>query len=82
MKSIRKTRQTFTVPEDIFRRFATVVPARKRSAIVSKLLDIESRRREKHLASACDAANAQAGLQVLEEDFQALEDTVVEPYGW
>lgn len=79
--SMKKTRQTFTVPEDIFQRFAAVVPSRTRSAIVSQLLEEEARRREMTLAAACDAANADAGLTELEADFQALEDTVTEYSG-
>lgn len=77
---MKKTRQTFTVPEDIFQRFAAVVPSRTRSAIVSKLLEAEAKRRERMLAVACDTANANAGLTELEADFQALEDTVDEPF--
>jgi len=77
---MKKTRQTFTVPEDIFQRFAAVVPSRNRSAIVSKLLDEEASRRESTLAAACDAANKSAGLAELEAEFQALENTVSEPF--
>lgn len=69
----KKTRQTFTVPEDIFQRFAAVVPSRTRSTIVSQLLEEEAKRREMTLAAACDAANADAGLTDLETDFQSLE---------
>ncbi|MBI4534301.1 MAG: hypothetical protein HY711_10195 [Candidatus Melainabacteria bacterium] len=82
---MKKIRLTFTVPEDIFQRFATVVPSRTRSAIVSTLLEEEAKRREMTLAAACDAANADAGLAELEADFQALENTVSEPFdhrGW
>ncbi len=78
--SMKKTRQTFTVPEDIFQRFAAVVPSRTRSAIVSQLLEEEAKRREMTLAAACDAANADAGLTDLETDFQSLENTVIEPF--
>lgn len=75
---MKKTRQSFTVPEDIFQRFAAVVPSRTRSAIVSKLLEEEARRREMILA-ACDAANGNVELTELETDFQGKEDTVLEP---
>jgi len=77
---MKKTRQTFTVPDDVFRRFAALVPSRKRSAIVSTLLDQEARRRETELARACDSANADAGLAKLEAEFQDLEDTVGEHF--
>lgn len=82
---MNKTRQTFTIPEDIFARFAAVVPSRKRSAVVSKLMEEECRRREEGLATACDQANANAELAELQADFQSLEDTVKEPFdqhGW
>jgi hypothetical protein len=81
----KKIRQTFTVPEDIFERFAALVPSRKRSSIVSRLLEEEARRREVTLAQSCNAANADAGLAELETDFQSLEDTASEPFvheGW
>ena len=77
---MKKTRQTFTVPEEIFQRFAAVVPSRTRSALVSKLLEEETRRRESMLADACDAANANSALTELEADFQALESTISEPF--
>ena len=82
MNNIRtnKIRQTFTLPEDVFRRFAAIVPEGKRSAIVAMLIEREARRREQALARACDAANSDAGLTALEEDFQSLEDTTSEPW--
>ena len=82
MNSIRtkKTRQTFTLPEDIFHRFATVIPEGQRSAIVASLLEKETKRREDGLARACQAANKRADLLKVEDDFQALEDTILEPF--
>jgi hypothetical protein len=77
---MKKTRQTFTVPEDIFQRFAAVVPSRTRSALVTKLLEEETRRREAMLAAACEAANADSDLSALEADFQAVKDIVSEPF--
>jgi hypothetical protein len=77
---MKKTRQTFTVPEDIFQRFAAVVPSRMRSALVAKLLEEEAMRRETIIAAACDAANASSDLIELEAEFQALENTVKEPF--
>jgi hypothetical protein len=87
MYSIRtkKTRQTFTIPEDTFRRFASVVPEGQRSALVAGLLEQEAKRREDNLARACQSANKNAGLLELENDLRALEDTVLEPFnpnGW
>jgi hypothetical protein len=46
---------------------------------VSKLEE-ETLRRELSLAAVCDAANGDAPLTGLEADFQALEDTVLEPF--
>jgi hypothetical protein len=82
MNNIRtkKTRQTFTLPEDTFLRFASVVPEGKRSSTVARLLEEEAKRQEDVLARACQAANKNTGLHKLEKDFQALEDTVLEPF--
>jgi len=82
MNNIRanKVRQTFTLPIEVFKRFAALVPEGKRSSIVASLLESETVRREQALARACDAANADAELRSLETDFQALEDTVSEPW--
>ena len=82
MNNIRtnKTRQTFTLPVEVFKRFAALVPEGTRSSVVSTLLDAEAARREKALAGACDVANADAELLAIEKDFQALEDTVSEPW--
>lgn len=82
MNTIRtnKIRQTFTLPEDVFRRFSALVPEGQRSAVVALLIEREARRREQALARACDAANESAGLAALEAEFQSLEDTVGEPW--
>jgi hypothetical protein len=77
---MNKIRQTFTFPEEVFRRFAALVPGGQRSAVIAKLLDEECRRREENLAKACNAANRDAQLLELEQDFQKLEDTVSEPF--
>ena len=82
MNNIRskKIRQTFTLPEAVFLRFASVVPEGKRSALVAELLDQEALRREKALVESCLSANQDAALSELEADFEALEDTVREPF--
>lgn len=82
MTSIRtkKTRQTFTLPEDTFLRFASLVPEGKRSATVARLLEQEAKRQEEILANACHSANKRAGSEELEKEMQALEDTVLETF--
>lgn len=82
MNSVRskKVRQTFTLPESVFQRFASVVPEGKRSALVAELLEQETLRREKSLAEACRLANQDADLAELEGDFQVLGDSVSEPF--
>jgi hypothetical protein len=82
MNSIRmkRTRQTFTLPEDVFRRFAALVPGGQRSAVIAMLLEKETSRREQSLIQACEAANKESCLTQLEQDFQALEDTIGEPF--
>lgn len=75
-----KIRQTFTLPAEVFQRFSALVPEGMRSAVIASLIEQEASRREQALASACEAANEQAGLVALQEDLQALEDTVSEPF--
>jgi hypothetical protein len=82
MHNIRtyKIRQTFTLPENVFRRFVNLVPEGQRSAIISTLLEAEIARREKNLIHACDAVNKNNELATLESDFQDLEDTIAEAW--
>ena len=82
MKEIRakKIRQTFTLPEKTFQRFASIVPEGKRSALIAQLLEDETLRREKLLIEACQAANRDSALEAIEVDFQALNDPISEPF--
>lgn len=73
------------MPEDIFERFAAVVPEGQRSALVSKLIEIEAEKRELLVAEACNRANKDISLMELEADFQALPETLSEEFdhnGW
>ena len=76
----KKVRQTFTLPESVFQRFASVVPEGKRSALVAELLEQEALRRENAMVEACRLANQDAELAALESDFQNLGDTVTEAF--
>lgn len=79
-KRTKRIRQTFTLPDEVFRRFASLVPGGQRSAVISALLEEETRKRELALERACEAANKDAHLLEVEQDFQSLENTVSESF--
>ncbi len=76
----KRVRATFTVPEETFRQFVQYVPERQRSRIIAELMESEIRRRDAELAAACDIVNADPEMAALEADFQALPDTMEEPW--
>lgn len=71
-------RITLSIPDEIARKFQSVVPPRQRSRVVSALLRRELKRKEDALEAACKAANRDRALQKEIEEWQAFEDGVVE----
>lgn len=47
---------------------------------MAQLLEQETIRREQHLIQVCQAANGDATLTALENDFQNLDDPILEQF--
>ncbi len=67
-------RMTLSIPDDVARRFQAAVPARRRSRLVTLLLERELSERDKSLAAACRAANRDRALAREIDEWQAFDD--------
>jgi hypothetical protein len=61
-------------------RFLSAVPESRLSEVVAEMMRVEADRREAALIAACDFVNADPEMAALEADFQALPDTMEEPW--
>jgi hypothetical protein len=73
-------KMTFTLPEDLAAQLLNQVPARDRSRYVTGAIAAKLRQREQRLIHACDVANADADVLVIERDWEALPDEITEPW--
>jgi len=71
---------TFTVPRRTLERFLSAVPENRVGEVVAGLMRAEADRREAALIAACEIVNADPEMVALEADFQALPDTMEEPW--
>jgi metal-responsive CopG/Arc/MetJ family transcriptional regulator len=71
-------RITLSIPDQIVKRFYSMVPSRRRSRIIAGLIEKEIKQREALLENACLAANADEMLQRDIEDWQSFEDPLSE----
>jgi hypothetical protein len=71
---------TFTIPEDVASPFLRIVPSARRSKFVADALRRSLREREEALIAACDAVNADAELNTLVDEWQAVNDPIEEPW--
>jgi len=71
-------RMTLSIPDEVAHRFQAAVPARKRSRIVTRLLEQELKERDNSLAVACRAANRDKALEKEIDEWQAFEDGIEE----
>jgi len=67
-------RITLSIPDEIARRFQTVVPPQQRSRWVTRLLERELADLDDSLAGACKAANRDAALREEVGEWQAFDD--------
>ena len=72
-------RLTLSIPDPVARRFRAFVPQRKRSRLVTKLLEQELSKLEGNLAQACLAANRDPALTKEVEAWQSFEDLALPP---
>ncbi|PTN38475.1 hypothetical protein C6366_02680 [Desulfonatronum sp. SC1] len=71
-------RMTLSIPDDVARRFQAAVPARRRSRLVTRLLEQELSERDDSLAATCRAANRDQALEREIDEWQAFDDGVEE----
>jgi len=71
-------RVTLSIPDAIARKFRAAVPPRRRSRLVTHLIETELAKREDALAAACRAANSDVALEREIDAWQAFDDGVEE----
>jgi hypothetical protein len=76
--AIRK--MTFSLPEDLARRFSRRVPARERSKYVSQAIEAKLHDQEERWARACEAANADPDVSAIEREWDSIVDDIAEPW--
>ena len=71
-------RMTLSIPDDIAERFCSAIPSRKRSSVISSLIEHELEKRNRALAAACLAVNQDEALNRDIDEWQSFEDAVEE----
>ena len=71
-------RVAFSIPDATAQRFRASVPSRRRSQVVTRLIEEELARRDDALAAACRAANADAALAGEIDEWLVFDDGVEE----
>ncbi|MDX8390799.1 MAG: hypothetical protein R8M38_09955 [Mariprofundaceae bacterium] len=71
-------RITLSIPDAVAEQFQAFVPARKRSRLVTKLIERELKKHEDKLASACHAANKDKYLEREIKEWQEFDDSLAE----
>lgn len=73
-------KMTFSIPDETAARFLREVAPRDRSRFVSQMLEESLREKEQDLIRACLEANEDEDIQAIEREFDALPDTMEEPW--
>lgn len=73
-------KMTFTVPREVAQLLLRRVPPRERSAYVSEAIDAKLREQDQNLIRACEAANRAIDVAAVEQEWDSLQDSVVEPW--
>lgn len=73
-------KMTFTIPDEVARPFLLAIPSARRSKFVADALRRTLKDREDSLIAACDAVNADAALNTLVDEWQAVSDAIEEPW--
>ena len=73
-------KMTFTIPDEVARPFLQAVPSARRFKFVADALRRTLKEREEALIAACDAVNADVTLNVLIDEWQAVNDPIEEPW--
>jgi hypothetical protein len=73
-------KMTFSIPDEIAGEFLRHVPARDRSRYVAEALARTLRTQDEELARACDVANQDPDVLMIEREFDAISGDIVEPW--
>ena len=73
-------KMTFSIPDEIAQEFLRHVPARDRSRYVAEALARTLKTQDEELARACDVANQDPDVLMLEREFDAISGDIVEPW--
>lgn len=71
-------KMTFTLPEELAAQFVRQVPARERSHYLAGALAEKLARRQRQLIHACEVANRDTDVALIENEFDALPDEMLE----
>jgi hypothetical protein len=67
-------KMTFTLPEELARRFVRRVPARERSRYLADALNEKLSASDRLLVKACRVANRDPEVRAIEKEFDAITD--------
>ena len=76
--AVRK--MTFSIPEDIARKFVGRVSARKHSKYLTEALERKLSDQDEDIVQACKQANADADSTAIEKEMEGIEDGTDEPW--
>jgi hypothetical protein len=71
-------RMTLSIPDSVAEQFRSKIPPRKRSYVITRLIEHELEKRNNTLAAACHAANQEKSLQKELDEWQAFDDAFEE----
>jgi hypothetical protein len=73
-------KMTFTVPESVASEFLRLVPPSERSRYVTEAIADKLRERREHLIQACELANKDPEVLLIEQEWERLSDEIPEPW--
>ena len=71
---------TFTVPGELAQLLLRRIPSRERSAYVSEAIAAKLQAMDESLIRACEAVNREIDVAAIEQEWESLQDRVVEPW--
>ncbi len=73
-------KMTFTLPEELASQLLRNVPGRDRSRYVTEAIAAKLKERDERLIRACEVANADPDVKAIEAEWDALPETLAEPW--
>lgn len=73
-------KMTFSFPDELASAFVRRVPARNRSKFMAEALEAHLRMDDEALVRACIAANQDLAAKQLEEEWDAIQEDIEEPW--